>query len=59
MLLVDSAELANEIDINRALEAKRQAEEALARAKKEEKDAELARFALQRAINRLRIAGKE
>lgn len=59
MLLVDSAEMAYEIDIDRAREAKRRAEEALARAEREKIDVERAHQALQRAINRLRIAGKE
>lgn len=59
MLLVDSAEMAYEIDIDRAREAKRRAEEALARAGREKIDVERAHLALQRAMNRLHIAGKE
>jgi len=58
MLLVDSAEYGHEIDVERAEEAKRRAEERLAHAASSEIDAELARAALERALNRLRVAGK-
>jgi len=56
MLLVDSAEEAYEIDVARAEEAKRRAEERLARAQEEGIDVERARLALERALNRLHVA---
>jgi len=53
-VLTPSAELSNEIDIDRALEAKKRAEERLA----EQKDIDKVRAqtSLQRAMNRLEVA---
>lgn len=54
-VLAESAELAEEIDLDRAEQAVKRAEERLAAAVPEI-DAARAQIALQRAINRLRIA---
>ncbi|HTR82754.1 MAG TPA: F0F1 ATP synthase subunit epsilon [Bacteroidota bacterium] len=55
ILLAETAERSDEIDIKRAEEAKRRAHERLQ--KEEQIDEERARAALIRAINRLKIAG--
>ena len=57
-ILADTAEKAEEIDVQRAHEARRRAEERL-RKRAEEIDMTRARAALVRAINRLRVAGAE
>jgi F-type H+-transporting ATPase subunit epsilon len=54
ILLAETAERSDEIDVQRAEEAKRRADEELL--KKENVDEERARAALVRAINRLKIA---
>ena len=56
-LVATTFEYADSIDIERAEDAKRRAEERLAAAS-EEKDIELASAKLSRALNRLSIAGK-
>jgi F-type H+-transporting ATPase subunit epsilon len=58
-ILADAAELCNEIDVGRATRARSRAEEALkAKDKLEEQDIVLTTAALDRALNRLRIAEK-
>ncbi len=54
-VLAESAELAEEIDVDRAEEAKARAEERIA-AHAEDVDFDRAQAALQRAINRIRVA---
>lgn len=54
VILAESAELASEIDVNRALAAKQRAEERLA-AKRDEIDFKRAELALQRASNRINV----
>lgn len=56
-LVATTFEYADSIDVTRAEDAKRRAEERLAAAS-EEKDIELASAKLSRALNRLSIAGK-
>ena len=56
-ILADTAELSQSIDIQRAEEAKHRAEQRIAE-RAEGMDATRAQGALQRAINRLRIAGQ-
>ena len=56
VVVVETAEPANEIDVERAKAAKQRAEERL-RSKHEDIDLERARFALLRSLNRLRVAG--
>jgi F-type H+-transporting ATPase subunit epsilon len=57
MVLADAIELAGEIDIERAEQAKRRAEERLS-VKESATDIERAQTALKRAINRLEIVEK-
>jgi len=57
IILADTAELAEEIDIDRAIAARERAEQRL-RQKAEEIDYVRARMALQRAVARLKAAGK-
>jgi F-type H+-transporting ATPase subunit epsilon len=54
-VIVESAERSDSIDVNRALEAKRRAEERLS-SKSEEVDELRAKLALTRAINRIHTA---
>lgn len=56
-VLAESAELAEEIDVDRAEEARTRAEERIA-AHAEEVDFDRVNMALQRAINRIRVAHK-
>ncbi len=56
-VLAESAELAEEIDVERAEEAKKRAEERLAAAGPQV-DAARAEAALERALNRLHVAGR-
>jgi F-type H+-transporting ATPase subunit epsilon len=56
VLLAETAERSDEIDVQRAEEAKRRADEQLR--KEEDVDEERARAALVRAINRLKIAAE-
>lgn len=55
-ILADSAERAEEIDVERALAAKRRAEERLAQRRAEDVDYARAEAALRRAMARLRVA---
>ena len=57
IILAEIAEKAEEIDLVRAEEAKKRAEEILAKGP-EETDFEKAKESLQKALNRLQIAGK-
>ncbi|MBW1713503.1 MAG: F0F1 ATP synthase subunit epsilon [Deltaproteobacteria bacterium] len=57
-VLADSAELAREIDLDRARMAKERAEERLRQTKATEIDHTRAEIALQRALTRLRVAQK-
>lgn len=57
-ILADSAELAREIDIDRAKKARERAEERLRKAKTEKLDYARAEAALQRAMARLRVSQK-
>jgi len=58
VILAESAELPEEIDYDRALAAKERAEARLANKAIENLDYKRAESALQRAINRINIAGK-
>ena len=57
LILADSLELAENIDVERAKNAKQRAEERLDK-KEEDTDIERAQKALQRAVNRLKIVEK-
>lgn len=56
VILAESAELPEEIDIDRAERARERAEERLRKARQENIDHGRAEIALQRAMNRLRVA---
>ncbi len=56
-ILADTAELAEDIDVSRALESKRRAEQRLAE-HAEGLDAARAEASLHRAVNRLKVAGR-
>ena len=58
VLLTESAEEAAQIDVARAEESKKRAEERLAPAAGKQVDKSRARAALERAVNRLKIARK-
>ena len=58
ILLVDSIERSDEIDINRAKEAQKRAEERLAKANREEIDVKRAEASLARALNRISVYKK-
>lgn len=55
-VLAESAELKEEIDLQRALEAKKRAEERLVAEKKNAVDQIRAELALNRAVNRIKVA---
>ena len=57
LVLVDTAERPEDIDVNRALRAREEAEEAL-RQKRSMAEYQLAQGNLVRALNRLRVSGK-
>lgn len=57
-ILAPSAELAEDIDVERARASKERAEKRLQQAKQDDVDHKRAEFALKRAINRLDAAGK-
>ena len=59
VILAESAELPDDIDVDRAQAAKARAEQRLANAKKDEVDFRRAELALQRAMNRLDVAGNK
>ena len=56
LVLADTAELAEEIDVTRAADAKRRAQDHLHRRAEAEIDASRAEAALARALNRLHVA---
>mgnify|MGYP003580122685 CR=1 FL=1 len=58
-VLASAAEFPAEIDIARAQRAKEQAERVMATLNPEEKDWQMAEAALQKALVRLQVAGKE
>ena len=58
VILAETAELPEEIDIDRAERARERAEERLHQARQQHLDHHRAEMALQRAINRLRVAGR-
>lgn len=58
VILAESAELPGQIDVDRAQAAKERAEKRLA-AKRDEIDFRRAELALQRAMNRLDVSGKQ
>jgi len=58
IILAESFERSDEIDSNRAKEAKSRAQERLEKKREEEIDGFRAEFALKRAINRLKISNK-
>lgn len=55
-ILAEAAELPSDIDVDRATAAMKRAEERLARAQQENIDKKRAQLALQRALNRLKVA---
>lgn len=57
-ILAQAAELATEIDIDRARAAKERAERRLQQAKADDVDFKRAELALKRAINRLNVSGR-
>lgn len=58
-ILAETAELPEEIDVNRAQAAKERAERRLAESGREEYDFRRAQLSLQRAANRLQVANKK
>ncbi|SDO63184.1 F-type H+-transporting ATPase subunit epsilon [Paenibacillus sp. yr247] len=58
VILAESAELPEQIDIDRAKAAKERAEKRLAETKQENVDFKRAEAALQRALNRINVSGK-
>jgi F-type H+-transporting ATPase subunit epsilon len=56
VVLADAAERADEIDLARAEEARKRAEELLAQAKDSEEDFSRAQAALRRSVTRLKVA---
>lgn len=58
IILAQTAERAEEIDLERARKAKERAEERLSRLSDEDVDLERARIALERSIIRIQVAGK-
>jgi len=59
VVLADSAERAEEIDVARAEAARRRAEELLARAKEEKMDFIQAEIALRRSVTRLKVVRRQ
>jgi F-type H+-transporting ATPase subunit epsilon len=57
VILAQTAEFAEDIDLERAREAKERAEERL-KSMQVDQDAQRAQAALQRAVNRIHIAGR-
>jgi len=55
-ILAEAAEMSDEIDVERALAAKKRAEERLAQAHRDDIDFKRAELALRRALNRLEVA---
>jgi F-type H+-transporting ATPase subunit epsilon len=58
-ILAQTAEIANKIDVERALAAKERAERRLQEMKQDNIDFKRAELALQRALNRLSVSGKK
>ncbi len=58
VILAESAEFPNDIDVERAQAAKTRAEQRLTSARKDEVDFRRAELALQRAMNRLEVGGR-
>ncbi|MEC0230819.1 F0F1 ATP synthase subunit epsilon [Paenibacillus alba] len=58
VILAESAELPEQIDIDRAKAAKERAEKRLAETKQDNVDFKRAESALQRAVNRISVSGK-
>lgn len=58
VILAESAELPEQIDIDRAKAAKQRAEKRLAETKQDNVDFKRAEAALQRAVNRIGVSGK-
>lgn len=58
VILAESAEFPNDIDVERAQAAKTRAEQRLTSARKDEVDFRRAELALQRAMNRLDVGGR-
>ena len=58
-MLLEAAEFADEIDVERALEAKKRAEERLDKKNKKHIDVQRAEVSLQKALNRLRVAKRD
>lgn len=58
VILAESAELPEQIDIDRAKAAKERAEKRLAETKQDNVDFKRAEAALQRALNRISVSGK-
>ena len=58
-ILAQSAEVSNSIDVERALRAKERAEQRLREQRQENVDMKRAELALQRAINRISVAGNK
>ena len=56
VVMAETADMASEIDVEKALEARREAEQALAEGFEEPADLARARAALQRALLRIRVA---
>jgi len=57
-ILAETAELASQIDVERAIRAKERAEAQLRKLSLEEKEYAQALVSLQRAINRIQVASK-
>ncbi|MEW9671191.1 F0F1 ATP synthase subunit epsilon [Ammoniphilus sp. 3BR4] len=57
-ILAESAELPQDIDVNRAQAAKERAERRMAESRREELDFKRAQLALQRALVRIQVGGK-
>ena len=57
-VLVETAERADEIDVERARRARERAEGKMAKLSKEDADFEKAKLALLRAVTRLNVSGK-
>ncbi|TXK75988.1 F0F1 ATP synthase subunit epsilon [Paenibacillus sp. N3.4] len=58
VILAESAELPEQIDVDRAKAAKERAQKRLADTKQEHVDFKRAELALQRALNRINVSGK-
>ncbi|MBP1965749.1 F0F1 ATP synthase subunit epsilon [Paenibacillus aceris] len=58
VILAESAELPEQIDVDRARAAKERAEKRLAESKQDNVDFKRAEAALQRALNRISVSGK-